>query len=329
MKDTFFLAPFRGITMKAYRHALHTHAGGFDGYYAPFISGSGTGRIHPSKLSDLPDRDQAPVKTIPQVISNDALEIILLGNTLYDQGYPEVNWNLGCPFARITNKKRGCGLLPYPDEVDRILEEVFTELKPSLSVKTRLGKNEAGEIRHILPILNRYPLKHIILHPRTGKQIYGGKANPLAFKEAISLSEHPLIYNGDIIHRTSFRQIQALLPGQTSWMIGRGALINPFLAREIRGISPGDEEKRGHLHAFHQALWDHAQRHIMPKSRQIGWLKAIWHYMSGIFSDSKLAFDPIKRAQNSRDYLAAVDKAMLLDFAGEKDIERHFLSLTK
>ena len=329
MQPVLMMAPFRGLSLKAYRQALARHIGGYDSYYAPFISGTGTTSIHPSKLVDLPAANDGGTTTIPQLISNRADEIILLGNALYERGYDELNWNLGCPFARIANKKRGCGLLPHPEEIERILDKVCRELKPRLSVKTRLGKTEPGEILRILPVFNQYPIKHIILHPRTGKQLYRGKARAEAFKECLKHSAHPLVYNGDIYHAGRLKKLQELLPGQRHWMLGRGALINPFLAREIRGHFISDNKKREGLEAFHRSLWEHAKGHIFPEKRQIGWMKALWHYLSGLFAHGEHLFCQIKRAQDSGEYLRAAHHAIAQEFAGDKGIEAHFMRLTR
>ncbi|TVR44147.1 MAG: tRNA-dihydrouridine synthase family protein [Bacteroidia bacterium] len=322
-------APFRGITHKAYRNAFARHIGGIDTYYAPFISGTGTAQVHPAKLEDLIPISQQAAPTIPQVISNNAGEMILLGNILADRGYTELNWNLGCPFARIANKKRGCGLIPYPEIVDSILAEAVPKLHPALSVKTRLGYRHPGEIRKLLEVLNQYPIKKIIIHTRTGKQVYSGKADPAAFADCLKLSAHPLVYNGDIIHVPQLTFLQSVFPEQREWMVGRGLLINPFLALEIKGTVLTPAEKRDRLKAFHEEIWQAARERIGHETRRIGWMKAIWHYMSGMFSARDEVFFHIKRSKTDKEYLKAAEHGIQQNFADETELEAHFLKLTK
>ena len=323
------MAPFRGITHKTWRQAFARHIGGFDEFFSPFISGSGTEQVHPGKLTDILPLSDNLAPTIPQIISTSANEIILLGKALAEKGYDELNWNLGCPFARIANKKRGCGLLPFPGILNDILEKVFKETEIGISIKTRLGYHHKEEIQKVLPVLNAYPLKRVILHPRTGKQGYKGKADPHEFAQCLEVSRHPLIYNGDIYNYRQFEILQRMFPGQRQWMIGRGALINPFLAAELKGKAFSDEEKRQKLEAFHFELWYQAYGFHQQEARALGSMKAVWHYMSGIFAEGQQAFSRIKRAKTKEAYLNAVDTVIQFDFAGDEQLEAYFLGLTK
>ena len=178
MSLKLLFAPFRGISLKAYRNAFASNIGGIDTFYAPFISGTGRFRINTASLKDLlPDaKDNAP--GIPQYIGNSPQEMTLLANTLQSSGLKELNWNLGCPFSRIANKKRGCGLLPVPEEIDRILEVYFNTSSLPLSIKTRLGYKTANELDAAIQVFNKYPLQYIIIHPRTGIQRYGERQTP-------------------------------------------------------------------------------------------------------------------------------------------------------
>ncbi len=329
MAHSLSLAPFRGITNKHYRRALHTHIGGYDWYYAPFITGCGYQQIHPGKLDDLLPADDMQAITIPQIISNDAREIIALANALHEVGYRHLNWNLGCPFRRITHKKRGSGLLPYPDDIARILKEIFQaeifatgEVK--LSIKTRIGYYDPQEIRDCMPVFNAFPIDHLILHPRTGRQLYSGQAVATHFAHILEHSNHLAVYNGDIHNKASFEKILDSYPRQQSWMLGRGALINPFLAHELKGVHLPEDKKRKRLAAFHQSLWRHARENIPGESRQTGWMKALWHYMSGVFTESQHVFSEIKRTQTKAQYTAAAEQALLQPFAKEAEISDHF-----
>ena len=328
-KPELLMAPFRGITHKSWRNAFARHIGGFDEMFAPFISGAGATKIHPDKLADVMPLNDNLAPTVPQIIGIDANEIILLGNTLADLGFEELNWNLGCPFARIANKKRGCGLLPYPDVLNEILEKVFSSIQIKLSIKTRLGYHQANEIQSVIPILNQYPISRVILHPRTGKQGYRGQANPEGYGRVSQLIKHPIIYNGDIYNLSQLRKLQMQFPGQKSWMVGRGALINPFLPKEIKGYAMTDEEKRKQMTAFHFELWHMAWKSQLHESRTLGAMKAIWHYMAGTFANGGEVFTRIKRAKKRETYIDAVDYALQQDFAGDTDLEKHFFQLTK
>lgn len=327
-KDRMLIAPFRGITYKPWRNAFARHFGGSDEMFAPFISGSGIEKIHHSKLRDLLPLTDNVSRTVPQIISTNPDEIAALGNILADNGYIELNWNLGCPFARIANKKRGCGILPYPEQLDKLLSGIFNNLQIKLSVKTRLGYHHPDEIMKVLPVFNKYPVKRIILHTRTGKQGYKGKADPKAFFRCIQASKHPLVYNGDIYNHSQYQQLKAMFPQQNSWMIGRGALINPFLPSELKGMVFADREKRNLLESFHFELWHEAFKNRQHENMAIGSLKAVWHYMAGVFTIGNEVFTRIKRAKTRSTYLEAVDFALQQAFANEQQLEDYFYRLS-
>jgi tRNA-dihydrouridine synthase B len=322
--ESLLLAPFKGITTKAWRNAFSRHFTGFDQLYAPFISGLGDTRVNPSKLQDIVPISDNLSPTIPQFISTNANEIILLGKTLQDYGYDHMNWNLGCPFTRIAEKFRGCGILPYPQMLDEILDEVFAKMTIKLSIKTRLGYKNPEEIYAILKILNKYPIHSIILHTRTGKQLYRGDTDPDAFAACRKISVHPMVYNGDIYNLPSFLNLKTAFPGLMTWMLGRGVLMNPFLAMEIKGQILPDSEKRKQLTAFHAELLESARQSIPQENKCLGWMKAIWYYMSGVFSDGDKIFRSIKQSVSFSEYLQSIEDAIDQPFSNYQQQEYYF-----
>jgi tRNA-dihydrouridine synthase len=317
-------APFKGLTDRPYRNALARHFGGYDAMYAPFVSGVGQERINPSKLVDVVPFEKNLVPTVPQFISTDAREISLLGKTFEQHGYEHINWNLGCPFSRIADKKRGCGMLPYPHELDKILNEVFKEFPIRLSIKTRLGYYKPDEIFRVLEVLNQYPIHLLIIHARRGTQIYSGEVNLEGFKACLSASKHPLAYNGDIFHVARFREMQKLFPQVNTWMLGRGALINPFLPLEIRERQAGETEKRTKIAAFINEVFEESLKIARKPARQLGYMKAVWYYLSGLFENPQMTFSRIKRTNNLNDYQQIVKSTLNQAFNPNKGIEEYF-----
>ena len=66
----------------------------------------------------------------------------------------------------MVSKKKGSGFLEFPEELHRFLEDIFRELDMKVSIKTRIGKEEAKEFSRLLEIYNDYPLEELIIHPR-------------------------------------------------------------------------------------------------------------------------------------------------------------------
>lgn len=319
------LAPFQGITDKIYRKAFIHHFGGVDEVYTPFISGIHPYKINPSKFNDvLPRKNNIQVQTVPQIVSTSPDEIIAFADFLHKNGYSHVNWNMGCPFSRLANKKRGCGLLPYPNEVDEILEKVMPGIKTSLSVKVRIGYHSKTELREVMHVFNRYDLKYVIIHPRTGNQLYRGEPDPEEFQTCYHLSKNPVVYNGNIIHPGKFKEFQKMFPEINHWMLGRGALINPLLAQQIRGVKLSDNEIIEKILSFHQEVFRELKKKHKSEERLVGNMKAIWYYMAGIFKDGRQLFEQMKVCRNMHTYQKIIETLPGSQLADNQEIENYF-----
>lgn len=190
------------------------------------------------KIDDvLPSENEGSMPVVPQILGKEPEEFVELGNRLSDLGYTEINWNMGCPMRKVTGKHRGSGILPHPDEVRYILDAVIPRLKPSLSVKVRLGLRSNEEIFSLIPVLNDYPLASVTVHPRLGRQQYSGVPDLETFSKALPLIRHHVIYNGDICTAADARRIRERFPNVSDLMIGRGILYRPTLPLEIAGAS--------------------------------------------------------------------------------------------
>lgn len=206
---------------------------------SPFISLThnlqhSKGKSQETLLSDvLPENNKGSIPVVPQILGKEPEEFVEMCNLLYELGYREVNWNIGCPMRNITGKHRGSGILPYPDEVRAVLDAVVPKTKARLSVKMRLGLRSKDEIFALIPILNDYPLASVTIHPRTGRQQYTGVPDLDTFGEVLPQIKHPVIYNGDIRTVADVRRIKERFPSIADIMVGRGILYRPTLPLEI------------------------------------------------------------------------------------------------
>ena len=205
------LAPFQGITDSVYRNLFKEYFSGIDKFYTPFFTG-----IHKDNSRSLRgeeiDVKCNDVNTLtPQILGNDADEIVRFANQCQAMGYTEINLNMGCPFPRVANKTRGCGLMAEPEKVREILDKVFNNIEIKFSLKCRLGYYKDTEIEDLIDCFNAYPFSEIIIHPRIGKQLYTGNADVDRFAEIAPLIKRPLVYNGDIFSVDDFDRIRSTL----------------------------------------------------------------------------------------------------------------------
>jgi tRNA-dihydrouridine synthase B len=187
------LAPLRGVTDAIFRTAFAECFGGVTRALAPFVASVRGARVKAKLLRDLLPEHNPKMPLVPQILGKDAQEFVVMAKALFDLGYAEVNWNLGCPYPMVAKKGRGSGMLPHPERIDRFLDTVLAGLPGRLSIKTRLGRFSAAEMDALMPIFNRYPLSQVIIHPRTGVQMYTGRVDLKRFGECFALCRLPIV----------------------------------------------------------------------------------------------------------------------------------------
>lgn len=270
------LAPMQGLTELMFRKVYHQcFPGALDYSISPFLSLT-HGNLADAwkKIGDvLPEANSNSIPVIPQILGKEPIEFVELANRLYDIGYTEINWNIGCPMRRVTAKHRGSGILPYPDEVRAILDHIIPRLKPDLSIKMRLGLHNPDEIFNLIPILNDYPLLNITIHPRTGKQQYSGQVDLDTFARTLPLLHHKVIYNGDICTTADYRRISQRFPQIQDIMIGRGILYDPLLPLKIKKNHPDDLPATLH---FILSLTDAIDQLPIRQESQMRKIKEYW-----------------------------------------------------
>lgn len=311
----FYLAPMRGITDGVFRRAYERRFGQFDRVVAPFIPTVLGTRVRNHHIRDLLTDGEDRDRLVPQVIGRDGAGFLLLSRKLADIGFAAVNWNLGCPAPLVAKKTRGCGLLPRADLIKQFLDDVTPKLPIPLSVKARLGYNAPGDLEKLIPIFNEYPVKELIIHPRTGAQLYDGNVNLERFDACLKLAKLPVVYNGDIASADTFLRLAKKFPSVNRWMIGRGAVGNPFLLRELKaarteaaGISntptspPSDvktsltEDDAAQITGFLSDIID-ACEGVARADKTLGRMKEIWKYLgNGIYGWKDAARDVMKCA---------------------------------
>lgn len=308
------LAPLQGFTDLSFRSVYTRHFSGLDEALAPFISALGNkGRINPKRLAGLePDANPA-MPVVPQILGHNAEDFLFLISHLERMGHTHVNWNLGCPHSRIVKKMRGAGLLPYPDRIDRILDKIFSETACRVSVKVRLGRYDQGEIFLLLKVFERYPLKEIVLHPRTAAQVYTGKADLDAFLAVRGLTGHKLVYNGDITCPDTFTSVRKKIPGVIDFMIGRGVLADPFLPERIKkGCTPENQDGEESAIKIHEFMTDLFDAYLTASSKKYDpWkitcrMKGFWSYLEPLFVDGRVPFKTILASDSPQAFRQAV-----------------------
>jgi len=301
-----YLAPFQGITGVTFRNVYTRYFTGVDKLFTPFFNGiQYDSKLPARKLEELGNARENGIEVIPQVLSKDAGEIVRFAVFCHNRGFGELNWNLGCPYPMVAKKKRGSGMLPYPEMIDEILSGVMAQMPLRFSIKCRLGYLSEAEIDALLPIFNRHNISEITIHARIGKQLYSGETNLEAFEKATAGIQAPVVYNGDIFSPEHFAPLSNRFPDIKTWMIGRGLLSDPFLPARIKGLPlPADEH--AHIRQFMEDLYQTYRKQKNDNLSVLGNLKEYWHYLAESFNDPHKVFKQVKKVNSFGEYEAAV-----------------------
>ncbi len=303
---SLYLAPFQGITGVTFRSVYTRNFQGIDKLYTPFFNGiHNETKLPARKLAELGQNFENGIEVVPQILSKEPDEIIRFARLCHNLGFSELNWNLGCPYPQVANKKRGSGMLPYPEMVDNILQKAMIDMPVRFTIKCRLGYGSSAEIFNLVPIFNNYPIAEITIHARIGKQLYSGFPDRDLFQKAMGLIHAPVVYNGDIFSVDDFNDVNNSFETISHWMIGRGILSDPFLPAKIKNL-PVANDQQTYMRKFIGEIYLAYRKQMNDNLAALGVLKEYWHYLSESFDDPHKVFKKLKKVNRFDEYEDAV-----------------------
>ncbi|KAL0491637.1 tRNA-dihydrouridine synthase [Acrasis kona] len=165
---------------------------------------------------------------------------------LIDEQFPDIDFvdiNCGCPVDLICSKGMGSGLMERRNKMQSIVRGMKEILRIPLTLKMRTGIKQDNLFAHkLFPEIQSWGINALTLHGRTKQQRYTKEADweyiekcsKLVRQSTADQDGYKKIYtlgNGDIYNYTDY---QKNIPGVDAIMIGRGALIKPWIFTEIK-----------------------------------------------------------------------------------------------
>ena len=300
-----YFAPLEGITGYTYRQAVNECFGGYDKYFIPFIRAKQNLRFSSRETKDILPENNKGMHAVPQILTRNPEDFLNTARQIQAFGYREVNLNLGCPSKTVVSKGCGAGFLDDIQELDRFLEKIIRECEMEISVKTRIGVEDAEDFQELMKVYNQYPLKELIIHPRVQKDFYKNVPNLDVFEEALLSSKNPVCYNGDIFSAEDYKRFSERFPKVSCIMVGRGAIADPALARELRG---GRKLTKDELKKFHDTVYKAYCENMYGDRNVLFKMKELWFYMAPMFADSKKYAKKIKKCEKCAVYESVVNE---------------------
>jgi tRNA-dihydrouridine synthase C len=232
-------------------------------------------------------------------------------------GAQAIDINFGCPAPTVNRHDGGATLLKYPTRIRAIVGAVRAALPKEIpvSAKLRLGWDSLDAIHENAAMAAEGGAAWLAIHGRTR---VAGYAPPAYWKPIGEVKRRlglPVIANGDIWTIEDFRRCREESDCE-HFMLGRGALADPFLPLNIAGelgiafraptdFSPGTSFPReraswsGLFGRFAAATGERPHRSQMLARRCKQWLKmAAMHRPVDWFDDIKVlqTFEEIQSA---------------------------------
>src|SRR6266545_2264955 len=264
------LSPMAGVTDVSFRRLIKRR-GGVGLTVSEFISVEGLTRSNPkSKRQMRFYADERPFAV--QIFGGQPERMRMAAEMAEEVGADILDVNCGCPAPKVVKHGGGSGLLRDHDRLEKILKEIKRAITIPLTIKIR-----AGYFDHTINAVETAKLaeacgvEHIALHGRTKEQGYRGSANWDLVKQIKEVVRVPVSGSGDIMTiDQAFARFRET--GCDGVLIGRGAMANPWIFRQIedaicgRGpFEPTLEDKRAVLLEYFDML-----REDMPEKAAIG-----------------------------------------------------------
>ncbi len=291
----FYFAPLEGLTDEAHRRIHHKYFPGIDRYYMPFLSPTQTHKLSPREVRELPP-SRKDLTAIPQLLTKSVEDYLWAAECCAEQGYQEVNLNVGCPSGTVVAKGKGSGMLADLDSLTRFLDQIFARCPLSISVKTRLGMESVEEFPKILDCFNRYPICELTVHPRMRKQFYKGSVDLEAFRYALQNSKAPVCYNGDICTQDDLQKLHEQFPSLQAVMIGRGLIGNPSM---LHGTLD-----RKTLYSYHEELIEEYCHIFGHAHNAMCRMKEHWHMLISLFENGEKLGKQLRKCTNFEQFRA-------------------------
>lgn len=300
LANNIFLAPLAGVTDLAFRILCKEQGAGLvvsEMISAKGVHYGGNGSIELARSHEW----EKPLSV--QIFGSDPLLMAEAAHRFESEGAAMIDINMGCPMRKITGNGEGSALMEHPDLIEKIVREVKHAVQIPVTVKMRRGFQRGFEsVKECALACQEGGVDAVTVHGRYRDEYYTGTADLLCIRRLKEALHIPVIGNGDITNvQQAVRMFQET--GCDGIMIGRGALGNPWIFRELLGsdVKPTLKERK-------EMMLRHLELITSFKGETLGvpeMRKHIAWYLKGLHGSAKVR-DQICRAGKKEDITHAI-----------------------
>jgi tRNA-dihydrouridine synthase B len=285
IENKIILAPMAGVSNSPFRVLSRRYGAGL--VFAEMVSDKGLLYNNEKTIKLLYMTDVE--KPMAQQIFGSDLKTMVEAAVYIDKNSNAdiIDINMGCPVPKVAIKAQaGSALMKNPDLIYDIVSEIVKRVSKPVTVKIRSGWDHSSvNAVEVAKRIEAAGAAAITVHARTRSQGYSGLADYdviKAVKEAVKI---PVIGNGDVIDGPSAKRMLEHT-GCDAVMIGRGALGNPWIFREIDAyLKDGTILERPSHEEIREMMVSHLDSLVKLKGEHIAVLEMRSHgpwYLKGI-----------------------------------------------
>lgn len=244
-----------------------------------------------------------------QLIGEDLFHLRRTAELLQAKPIAGIDLNMGCPAPKVYRKQVGGGLLRDPAKV----EEIFATLRHCcmgrFTVKMRIGFEDDVHFERILELVNRYEVDNLSIHGRTVRQMYRGEVDYERIRLACQRVQCPVFANGNVTSASKALQVHAYT-GCHGVMIGRSAIRNPWIFRQVREASlgipvfqPGLRDVRRYV----DDLWEAMAKPDLPDSNRLNRMKKFLNFVGQSVDPEGAFLHDMRRCRDPETFFSCCD----------------------
>src|SRR5437899_9334438 len=233
------LSPMAGVTDISFRRLLKRR-GGIGLTVSEFISVEGLTRNNPKSKRQMRFYEAERPFAV-QIFGAQPERMRMAAAMAGEVGDDILDVNCGCPAPKVVKHGGGSGLLRDLPRLEIILKEIKRAITIPLTIKIRAGYSESTiNAIETAKLAEDCGVEHIALHGRTKEQGYRGSADWDLVREIKRVVKVPVSGSGDVATiQQAFDRFRET--GCDGVLIGRGAMANPWIFRQIEDAMHGRE----------------------------------------------------------------------------------------
>lgn len=276
------LAPMQDVTDLAFMRTLARLDSLPDIFITPYFRSTATTCALAEQNLRCIQGNETGVPIEAQLAGSDAAALVRDAGHLLSLPVRGINLNAGCPSPLVNRHGAGAGLLREPGNFREVLHALRAAVPAGkFTVKCRLGWAEDTEFPALLSLLAEACPDMLTVHARTRKDLYGGSPRFEWVRRAVQEMACPVLANGDLETPSQvFRCMEQTRAAGV--MIGRGAVRNPFIFRQLRG---GDAPGRDEMKAYYRILVEETGRILFGIRTEKGHCNRMKKYLTFCYPD--------------------------------------------